>query len=125
MDGHHAGRVPGVEDATPDKRRFVNYLLDPEHEGGRGKAKFFAQHGWTQSNWDSLATAIHSGVLYVEARETETNQWGVSYEALVPVTTPTGTTVTIATGWFVDDRKQETRLITAYPPKSTRRSKSE
>jgi hypothetical protein len=39
----------------------VDYLLSALHPGGRAKARFFRQFGFTAADWNVLADALREG----------------------------------------------------------------
>ena len=51
-------KIPGAENAVVDVAKVRDYLLSPEHRVGSAKARFFAQLGFEQANWDVLQTEL-------------------------------------------------------------------
>jgi hypothetical protein len=115
----HPERVPQAESATADPRKFTHYLLNEEHEHGRGKAKFFKMNGYDASRADELREALLAQLPYVEGRYSKANEYtgGDKYEAVLRVEAEGGQTVDIRTFWEVHPQ-MGTTLITAYPLES-------
>jgi hypothetical protein len=110
----HPDAVPFAEHATADPRKFTDYLLNPEHPDGRGKAKFFEMNGYTADNWEDLWEEIARELPYIQGTAVRENPvGGVNWRADVPIKGCAGT-VDITTIWdvFADTPP---RLITAYP----------
>jgi hypothetical protein len=110
--------VPGAEDATYDPDKFRRYLLDPTHRTGWGKAKFFQQYGYTQSNWQQLAEQVMTQLPQVSCRSKKVTDYGEQYEAQMVVDTPSGQAVNVTTAWLVEG-DYPPKFLTAYPGVAT------
>jgi hypothetical protein len=55
-------RLPSSEHALVAERKVVDYLLSETHPDGRGKARFFSDHGFSISEWRTLAEALRRHV---------------------------------------------------------------
>jgi uncharacterized protein DUF6883 len=113
---HHPSRVPGCERAVADERKFTKYLLNPESERGRHKARFFSALGYDLSNWRELHDVFLREVPYVPGRYTSVNLAnppGENWEAVIRLKGPTGT-ADVITAWAVSP-DLETHFVTAYP----------
>ncbi len=49
---------PFANEAEVPRAKIVLYLLNPEHRSGKGKARFFASHGFAVEDWQKLAAAV-------------------------------------------------------------------
>lgn len=47
-------KLPNAENAVVPEEKITRYLLDLEHEEGRGKAKFFIGCGYKPEQWEIL-----------------------------------------------------------------------
>jgi hypothetical protein len=52
-------QLPRIKEAIIPQNKVENYLLNPEHPIGSGKAKFFVHFGFRRENWEALANALH------------------------------------------------------------------
>jgi hypothetical protein len=50
--------LPNAANAALDDAKIVDYLLEPSHPVGGGKAKFFLSRGFTRANWMELKRAL-------------------------------------------------------------------
>ncbi len=51
-------KLPFANEAEAPRAKIVLYLLNPEHRSGKGKARFFASHGFAVEDWQKLAAAV-------------------------------------------------------------------
>ncbi len=86
----HPDRVPSVEDAVFDERKFTRCLLDPSSEHGSAKAAFFAALGYSLEGWRELRDAIATAVPCVPGQVSRPNrvEGGDIYVALVVIGGP-------------------------------------
>ena len=50
-------KLPLVDEAEVPRDKIVLCLLNPENRAGKGKARFFATHGFAVEDWLKLANA--------------------------------------------------------------------
>ena len=50
--------LPNREAVEIAREKITDYLLNPKHPDGAGKAKFFAAYGFTVEAWELLADAL-------------------------------------------------------------------
>lgn len=112
----HADRVPGVEEAIFDERKFTRYLLDPSSEHGSSKAAFFATLGYSLEGWRELRDAVAAAAPRVPGHVSRPNrvEGGDIYVALVAIEGPLAASA-VRTYWHVRPGSP-TRFLNALPP---------
>lgn len=125
----HAPGSPlvGVDGATADKQgKLVGYSLNPEHHGGRHKAKVWkATLGATQEHADMIHDQVMAFLPFAEALPDNIDPRGERFNVYVPVTGPNGKTVDVLTSWIykrTDDKKSismKPRLTTIFIPRGS------
>jgi hypothetical protein len=105
-----------VSSVVLDRRKFVEYALNPENlVGGGDKALVFQQRlGYTKDNYESLFEQIRDGVLEEEALPKLLNQHGQRYQVDLEVTGVEGQRAIVRTGWIVEPGATVARLVTLY-----------
>lgn len=105
------------EEVNVQASKISDYLLNPDHEGNRGKAKFFEDHlGITKSDWTYLHSQLMDALGHVTYENVRIDTYGVRFTANLPVTGKNENTATIETGWIVRPGERAS-FITAYPGK--------
>lgn len=51
-------KLPNLGKAVVPKEKITEYLLNVDHEHGRGKALFFTHFGFSVAQWKQLAEAF-------------------------------------------------------------------
>jgi hypothetical protein len=112
-------KLPNVERARVPDAKITEYLLDVEHEKGRGKALFFIHFGFSMAQWKMLAQALvdHAQQNTV-ARQVDT-RFGTRYVIEGLIQTPSGRTPRVRVVWFIPKSAQDPQLVTAYPLEAT------
>jgi hypothetical protein len=115
-----AGRGGAIEGAEALKLsqqsvddKLWRYLLNPDHEAGGPKAKWFEQAlGFTRENAPDLAKQI----VFNESRAVETavTQYGTKYNQVIPIVGVDGKTIDVTFAW-IRGNDGVVRLITAIP----------
>jgi hypothetical protein len=109
-----AMKLPYSGQAVVSESKLVEYLLNPEHPRGRGKANFFLGLGFRRGEPDKLRRALIQ--LATSAEMTETvSEYGRKFVALGEIETPDGRTARVVTVWMLPDGAPPPQLITAYP----------
>jgi hypothetical protein len=108
-------RIPNCESAIVPRRKVEDYLLNPEHPIGGGKAKFFSHFGFQRERWQELAAALLRHAQENPVAETLTDADGITYVIESGLTTPSGRIPRVRTVWLVETGKLAPRFITAYP----------
>ncbi|MCS7007980.1 MAG: hypothetical protein NZL88_10545, partial [Gaiellaceae bacterium] len=90
--------------------------LNPEHEVGRGKARFFRAIGYSRDDYEELKSALLQALPYVEGRSIKENPDGAeNWKATITIRRrDRDGTVGVCTIWEVREGRP-TRLITLYP----------
>jgi hypothetical protein len=109
IEGAEALRL--TQQSVDDK--LMRYLLNPDHEVGGPKAKWFEQAlGFNRENASDLAKQI----VFDESRavETGTTQFGTKYNQVIPIVGANGKTIDITFAW-IRGNDGVVRLVTAIP----------
>lgn len=108
-------KIPNAEHTAVERKKIVDYLLNPSHRYGACKARFFTEFGFRAEDWKELAQSLHEhGQRYEVSRVRET-RFGPRYEVEGRLRTPDGRQPRIRTVWQLDRGQTAPRLITAYP----------
>lgn len=102
-----------------DREKLTQYLLNVNHQEGRGKAIFFYSVGFDGENWSELAIALRNHADEGTVVASDESTYGTKYVVDGPLRTPGGKKSMIRSVWLVtdeDDEESSPRLITAYPP---------
>jgi len=108
-------RLPNVDQAIVAEEKVTQYLLNPLHPDGAGKAKFFESVGFSRLDWRVLSYALLRLAETVEVRLSVESAHGWKYIVEGPLATPGGRTPRVRTVWIVDHGLTAPRLVTAYP----------
>jgi hypothetical protein len=114
MDEQPTLQIPFAEQAVIDQDKLVDYLLNPSHPDGQGKARFFAHLGFNRERPDELRTALRELALSVEVVERD-SLYGRKFVGTGTLRSPSGPTGRVTTVWIMLDGQPPPRLVTAYP----------
>jgi Domain of unknown function (DUF6883) len=115
----HSQCVPGAATATAPESKFVNYLLNENHDEGASKANLLLKLGFTTANWRDLQGQLLEQLPLVPAvPKQENGGGGRNYSALMTITGPSGK-AQMTTIWSANP-DGTTHLVTIY--KSRKRS---
>jgi len=107
--------LPNCEKAYIPTPKLYDYLLSNSHTVGKGKAKFFREFGFNESN----ASLLESGLLAIAQNEDifaeTTSPFGTKYTIDGSLLSPFGTRVNIRTVWIIESGEDEPRFVTAHP----------
>jgi hypothetical protein len=108
--------MPLAADAEVDREKLTGYLLNPQHERGRDKARWFkAVLGIETNDWRHLSAQLRQGLLRAERIErVRSTPYGVQYNVDTPINGINGKVALVTSAWEVVDG-QPPRLITAFP----------
>ena len=98
---------------SPKKLR--DYLLNSEHRRGGAKARLLISLGYHRESWQRLDEDLRAQHLPVDVAVTLESEYGVRYEIVAPLTTPSGRSVSFRSIWQIDTGTDCPRLITLYP----------
>ncbi len=107
--------LPRVDAVEIAKEKITDYLLNPLHPDGAGKAIFFLAQGFRPDAWQVFAEALRQlAARFPVAKESESRH-GVKYVVDGAIQTPVGKSPTVRTVWIVDQGSDTPRFVTAYP----------
>ena len=79
-------RLPRADQAVVPREKLERYLLNPEHEVGRHKARVFASAlGIRQRDWEYLRDQLRSAVVNAPVSSARGTPWGGLYELVLAV----------------------------------------
>ncbi len=107
--------VPNADRAEISSEKIIDYLLDPEHEDGGPKAKFFLGWGFQPDAWDVMAQALNAQIVNYPFAEEVVTPFGVKYSVIGPLEAPNGTTPPVKSIWIILQGTDHPRLVTAFP----------
>ncbi len=112
-----------IIEAELPEAKFVQYLLNPEHKDGAGKAKFFREVLVIgPADWRYLAAQFYEGLRRSDVSELKIKTWqdgfGASFNCVLPITGLNGRVVQVFTNWIMRPG-QLPQLTTARPEDET------
>jgi hypothetical protein len=107
--------LPNAHLAIVEREKITEYLLNPAHRFGAGKARFFAEFGFDLERWELLAESLRQHGQDHQVSRTRQTFWGPRFEIDGELNTPDRRRPLIRTVWQVDAGQIAPRLITAYP----------
>lgn len=110
-------KLPLADEAEIPRAKIVLCLLNPEHRAGKGKACFFASHGFAVEDWQKLADALRQHAREYEVTKEETVPLGVRFVVEGDMTMPDGAIARVRAVWFIERGERTPRFVTAYPLK--------
>jgi hypothetical protein len=109
-----AERLPRADSAVVPRAKLERYLLNPEHEVGRHKARVFGSAlGIRQRDWEHLRDQLRTAVVEALVTSVRETPWGGLYEVVVAVDGLNDQTRRVMTVWLVAG-EEPPRLVTAY-----------
>ena len=108
-------RLPNAEAAVIPLSKMRDYLLDPEHPGGGGKAVFFLAMGFHPDRWQLLAEAIREIIGTALVTQRVESRHGTKYIVEGNLMIPTARSVHVRTVWIIEPGESIPRFVTAYP----------
>lgn len=110
-------KLPLADEAEVPRAKIVLYLLNPEHRAGKGKARFFASHGFDVADWETLAEALRQHARNHEIAKEETVPLGLRFVVEGDMAMPDGVVAGVRSVWFIERGERTPRFVTAYPLK--------
>jgi hypothetical protein len=107
--------LPNNENAFIPSAKLYDYLLSETHSAGQGKAKFFREFGFDESNTASLAAGLLAIAQAEQVAQSTPSPHGVKYVIDGLLLTPSGETVRVRTIWIIEIGEDAPRFVTAYP----------
>jgi hypothetical protein len=112
-------KIPNANRAILTERKITAYLLNSAHPAGGSKAAFFLRHGFSQTRWTELQSALLRHVQENETSKQEESRHGMRFIVDGPILAPDGTQLNIRSAWYIDPSSDIPRFVTAHPlPKS-------
>jgi hypothetical protein len=109
-----ADRLPRADRAVVPREKLEGYLLNPQHDVGRHKARVFASAlGIQRRDWQYLGDQLRAAVVDAPVSAARETSWGSLYEVVVAVEGLNGEMRQVATVWLVAG-DEPPRLVTAY-----------
>lgn len=108
-------RIPDADGAIVDREKLRDYVLSPDHEHGRHKARVFRSAlGIDRDDWEYLREQVVAGVVHAEVSEVRSGRYGLRYSVPILIEGLNGQTHEVITGWIVEEEGAPPRLTTAY-----------
>jgi hypothetical protein len=108
-------KLPNADKVVVERRKIVDYLLNPKHRFGASKAEFFIHFGFQVKDWEQLAQALRRHGQTHEVKRMQETGFGPRYEVEGKLNTPDGRSPLVRSVWQLDQGTVAPRLITAYP----------
>lgn len=103
--------------AIVDRRKVVEYLLNPAHPRNFGKAKFFEALGFSVDTPEHFIEALRriaaTGAVVARAESVHGEKHVV--DGLLSLHTEEGVSWMVRTVWIIERGRDAPRLVTAYP----------
>lgn len=107
--------IPELENAHIERRKLVDYLLDPDHPSGYSKARWLASVGYTRENASTLEAELLKALAIGACAHIKQGIYGVRYVVDTKLALPSGAYANVRTVWQWEEREGRARFITAYP----------
>src|SRR4051812_44515632 len=108
-------QLPNFHRAIVAPEKLRDYLLNPQHRRGAGKARLLMTFGYRAENWQQLESDLRAQHLNLDVATVSDNEYGRRFEIIGPIRTPTGRSVIFVSIWQIDIGTNDPRLITMYP----------
>lgn len=110
----HLQALPNWQNARVSRSKLEGYILNPNHDVGRHKARLFKSVlGFEQSDWELLQQYILDELPYHSAVMRAKGPFGEEYEVVLSLTGPNQNTADVITGWIIRPETDFPSLITA------------
>lgn len=108
-------KLPSRNCARIEPAKLTEYLLNPDHPEGAGKAAFFTRMGYTRANPSALERDLLQIARTGVATETIVTHYGTKYVVDGGAMSPNGRVFVIRTVWLMQPETIGPHLVTAYP----------
>ena len=106
--------LPNADRAIIESGKLRDYVLSPEHEYGRHKARVFRSAlGIDRESWEYLRDQLAARVEEAGVSEVRAGNYGTRYSVPMLIEGLNGQTHEVTTGWIVDEEGAPPRLTTA------------
>lgn len=107
--------LPDAQRASIDPEKLRDYVLSPDHDHGKHKARVFQSAlGIDRGSWEYLREQIATRVVDADVSEVRTGRYGLRYSVPMLIEGLNGQTHEVTTGWIIDQEGALPRLTTAY-----------
>ncbi|MEP7340897.1 MAG: DUF6883 domain-containing protein [Acidobacteriota bacterium] len=114
----HPQALPNYEHAVILRSKLEGYVLNPDHDPGKHKARVFKSAlGFDQSNWDILQQRILDELPFHIAELKAEGLFGKQYDVVLPIKGPNQQIVDVITGWIIRPETDFPSLVTALVAK--------
>ena len=107
--------IPQAHRAIVRRAKLHDYLLSPDHPGGRSKAAYFRRLGYERSRWRSLEADLREQHLSLEPARVIDTEFGRKYVIEAMLVGPSGGTAMLVSVWIIRSGEEVPRLVSAYP----------
>jgi hypothetical protein len=108
-------KLPNADNAEIAPSKLTEYLLNPMHRRGGGKANLLISSGYQSDNWQQLEADLRRQHLTADVTDTRTTEYGQRFEIVASLNTPSGRALLLRSVWQIDTGTDHPRLITIYP----------
>jgi hypothetical protein len=108
-------RLPYLDRAIVPETKLVRYLLSNRHPGGRAKAQFLEDFGFSAQHWLVLRDALIAHAKANDITASWETRFGTKYEIDGPLPTRDGRAPIVRVVWFVELQEPAPRLVTLIP----------
>ena len=106
--------MPNAERAFIHPDKITRYELEPEHDEGGDKARYFIDHGFSLEQPEQLRDALLQHAHEHEVVRVESTRYGVQYIIEGEMEFPDGGVRRVRSVWQIDTDTDYPRLISAY-----------
>lgn len=110
-------RLPNAHCAFVEESKIREYLLNPDHEQGGTKAKFFRERGFLLPDWEALSDALKQHGQERPVTRVTSDEYGTRYQVDCGMKTPKASEPCVRTVWQLVHDDDCPRLLTAHPLK--------
>ena len=107
--------LPNADAAEIAPEKMRDYLLNPRHPDGAGKAAFFMALGFDADEPAVFAKALLTLCIQFPVTSVTKSSHGTKYVIDGALISPTGRMAMVRTVWIVDSGLTIPRLVTAFP----------
>ncbi len=111
-------KLPNAREAYVESEKITDYLLSLDHPEGKGKAKFFMEHGFKVNHHGELAASLRKHAATQPVTDRKDSEYGVKYIIECECHSPDGRNPCIRSVWIVETGETAPRLVTAHPTKN-------
>jgi hypothetical protein len=108
-------RLPDASKAIVERKKIVDYLLNPAHPDNGGTAQFFDKLKFHRKEWKRLAGALRTLAAETEVTDSMKSPHGQKYVIIGRIASPARKSPLVRTSWIIDSGAHAARLVTAYP----------